>query len=136
MKNLILWGTLLCSMTVSAQNAPPALSRNAANRYEETLANHPDKLGGQFRNSPTFVGGQAYSYEHCLKLTVWVNEHHVTTEEMSVIQLGNLWYTMDDGCQFIYGLYGDAELDLDFPRKRSRCPASNMTRIVLRWKPL
>lgn len=105
--------TLLCSLALPlhAQNAPLAVYRDqrAAKRYEEALARNPEKLGGKFGNSPTFVGGQAYSYEHCVKLAGWVEGNPLAIGEMSVLQLGNLWYTLDEACQFIYGFHSDPE---------------------------
>jgi hypothetical protein len=78
-------------------------------RYADALKNHPELLGGKYKDSPTFVGGQAYTYDHCVKLARWVLENDRAIRELSAVELGNLWYTLDDGCQFIYGLYGDPE---------------------------
>ena len=67
MKMAILWAVLLCPVISIAQNrntplsnVPLALSKDeaTATRYQDALINHPEKLGGKFDGSPTFVGGR------------------------------------------------------------------------------
>ncbi len=115
----VLLGVFVFSIALSAQTAPVALYRypELAKRYEDALQSHPERLGGKLGDSPVFVGGQLYSYPHCVKLANWVIDNLGVESSMSVIQLGNLRYALDDSCDGAYDFYRCPE---------SRLPASKI----------
>ena len=102
---------LLADGQVDSARVPIAIQSDpaVAEKYTAALKSNPAALGGQYKDSPAFVGGQAYSYEHCVSIAKWHESHSGDFfKGMSAIQLGNLWYTLD-GCQFIYALYADPD---------------------------
>lgn len=50
---------------------------------------------------PEFVGGKAYSAKECLRIARWVIHDDQGFAQLTGVELGNLWFTLDN-CDFLY----------------------------------
>jgi hypothetical protein len=55
----------------------------------------------QSATRPEAIGGKWYSQGECLQIARWASQKPRNVKELTGIDLGNLWYTLDN-CMFLY----------------------------------